>query len=503
MHCSRPMTLLAALALGIAPAHAPAATTPARPAVSAAIIQDVPGLLRQLDTQMVAGDIDGMRTTLRTLQSNTSLQLSPQAQVQIATSQVWVHLADEDYDAAHVLCDRILAAAPEFGWAHVLHARALQGQQQPVRAAAALADAARLLGTRASALITSWQFGELFDDLQDHPQARRDLLQSLYDVGWSIDGLAPQSLWLELAVLQAEAGNDAQVQRIAGQLTDPLELIGLEVDRRFDRWRQDRPALDVPQRMQAWLAALRGMTAGAPDNLALQGELAHALLANGDDAAVMELTGRWADATPHPTDDDANMHIGWLLHLRALAQLRLHQTTGAFATLRASTRFGAQGKPNLEQQITLAIWLIDNGEPAEGLEVLNTLEGLSDLGAGVAEAARALAYVQLGRHDALRASVQSLQARTGRERDMLLELLLAMDDLDAAAAEFTAMLQAPARRNRALQMLQDFRPQALLPGGWRREERFTQMIQREEVRSLVARYGYERAYPLTPPFGPR
>ena len=52
-------------------------------------------------------------------------------------------------------------------------------------------------------------------------------------------------------------------------------------------------------------------------------------------------------------------------------------------------------------------------------------------------------------------------------------------------------------------MLQEYRPRALLPGGKRRQARFAQMIQRDAVRSLATRYGYQRANPLAPPVAPR
>lgn len=78
-----------------------------------------------------------------------------------------------------------------------------------------------------------WQLDLL---LKDTPATRLDLLQALFDRNWKNDDIDPAALWVTLATLQVEAGQRDKVRATLERIDQPLALITLRSDKRFDRY---------------------------------------------------------------------------------------------------------------------------------------------------------------------------------------------------------------------------------------------------------------------------
>ena len=341
-----------------------------------------------------------------------------------------------------------------------------------------------------------WQLDLL---LKDTPATRLDLLQALFDRNWKNDDIDPAALWVTLATLQVEAGQRDKVRATLERIDQPLALITLRSDKRFDRYlpRTD-PRFDPVASAQRHIDRLRvqSMLAPALDEVAV--ELAYALLVAGKPQEVIGMTQWLADFAPNATTVPAPEEvesIGWLLDLRSRAQHQLGQIDEAVETQQLAVRMTSQsGLAN--QPLGLAVLYIGLHRPSMARQQVRDLEHLNALGEGARQLVHLLAALQLKDDAAAQEARDALFAAREADAAHYMAGLVADNRLDEAVVALTARLDDPMERGTALLELQDTRMSPLLPGDIESNARWEQFAQRADVKKAVRRVGRVDSYPL-------
>lgn len=371
----------------------------------------------------------------------------------------------------------------------------LQVQQQKPRDAALSLARSLQLTDRFNDDIDVDLIGYLLHQLKDDPATRRTLLQALFDRKWQNKGTEPARLWRSLATLQAEAGEQDRLADTIARIDDPVQLIALRSDKRFDRV-VDRasPRFDPALAARRHTDALRVAALLRPEEGVLPVRMADTLLMTGDNAAVIAMTDSIAASvqaqgpTAQRTYEGAD-NLAWLLSYRAGAQRRLGEMDAALATQTQALRFHDSDAPNTVQHLLLAGWQMSLQRPQQGLDTLAVLP--AELG-----------FWEFGRHWLRLIAFRQLDDRTqgdaardwllGHPDDadlILLDVLLEENRMDEAAARLIAKLRAPEERGDALVSLQNYRTLPSLPGDAVRDQRWRQLKQRADVRAAVQAVG--------------
>ncbi|WP_421569047.1 hypothetical protein [Stenotrophomonas sp. PD6] len=341
-----------------------------------------------------------------------------------------------------------------------------------------------------------WQLDML---LKHQPARRLGVLQGLFDHDWKIDGIEPVEVWVNLAILQVEAGQHDKVAATLERIDSPAPLMRLRADKRFDRYlRRDDPRYDPVAASRRHIDRLRVEAMLSPGVNETAVELSDALMVAGDLQDVVGMTTRLAEASREAGSAPPELarHVAWMLDTRSRAFRRLGKTDEAVDTQLLAVRMAEPEGDTVSHRLNLAGLYAALHRPLMAREMMKGLDDLSTYG----QSSRALIDLQIALQlndaaAATRAREQLFASRNdtpGHYRDGLL-LENRMDD---AAAGMIAQLADPMDRSTALLELQDTREAPPLPEEVLLTARWKQLKQRPDVQAAVRRVGRIESYPL-------
>lgn len=498
---SFPHILLLTVSLSLAPLVG-AANLPAQQ-LARAISEATPSEQLAMGwTATQQGDYVRARALLARLRADPKLARSGnETQANAYELEAWLTLEDKRTEEALALLHKAQMLTPDRTYPRDTRSRFFASAGRPADAARALCEALAWNGDNAAARFEPVLVNHLVQALRDDNAALQPLLQALFDAQWTDEGRDPQYRWQRLAELQADAGQTEALQRTVARIDQPMPLLHLGIDRRFDAAMAARATpLSAEAALPAYVALLRRNVQAHPHQLPRVTALLVALLHAGDNTGLLEASAPFADATPafHAHDDDALMEMAWLLNLRAEAQRRLGQTDAAVATLRHAMSFGPGGHAAVGQQLNLALWLADDRQPAQALALIEELHAISDYGRSVADLVRVVAYQQLGDPAAVARATAAIAGRKGNDRDPYLHALLAQGRQNDAAAELIRRLRDAATRQNMLQEVQQYGDVPRWPLAAERDVLLQQVLQRADVGEAIAAVGTRGRHALYP-----
>ena len=327
-----------------------------------------------------------------------------------------------------------------------------------------------------------------------------DLLQALFDAGWSHQGLGVDYLWVDLALLRVERGEHGIAARVIERIRDPNAIVRLRMDKRFDALvDRDDPRFDVAAAVQHKLAHLRALSASAPRWLEARNYLGFALLEAGDATAALADTDAILAAVEASTGEDPFDDMGelsWVGNTRAIALRRLGRLDEAASALREASLLGEDGVPNVSQVLNLGVLLCGLGRWEEALDTITDVGEMSGYGRMVEAKVEHCAALGLGNQPAADAALAYIRAHREDAEPILLEALLEAGRVDEAATLVVGQLQSPRARDDVLLSMQEFREAPPLPANLAFEAAWEAMLGRPDVQAAITAVGRIETHPI-------
>ncbi len=328
-----------------------------------------------------------------------------------------------------------------------------------------------------------------------------DLLTHLRAVPWrdAAGRDAVDNGWAQsLARIAVEGGDKTKALALLDRTTDPLALLDVAQDRRFEKiW----PEMEAAGRfdwlkvqtidLERWREARRRQpellinVTSEIDALRALGRYDEAL-ALGEDHVRRLKAGE--------TFEDADDQRSWMLNSHAYTLSALGRYEDADRIM-----IEAEGKDTVSQRINRAELLIDAGQAARALKVLESVKEKqsSPFGLMWRDAGLACAKAQLGDLAAARAMARSMVARWKDNGGAVTKAQVCAELLDEAAALYVQRLDDPVTRGVALEAFRTARPP---PSESAYEKTFHARLEsvqaRPEVQAAVARWGRVLTVPL-------
>lgn len=330
---------------------------------------------------------------------------------------------------------------------------------------------------------------------------RLDLLQALFDAGWTREGLGTDHLWVDLGVLLVERGEPDRAARVVDRIDDPSAIVRLRMDKRFDAL-VDRGAarFDVGAAMQRKLSRLQALSAAHPHWLEARNFVGFALLETGDAAAALEDTDdilaevAAADpATPPFGDMD---ELSWVGNTRAIALRRLGRLDEAVAAMREASQLGEAGGENVSQVLNLGSLLCGLGRWDEARATIAGVGEMSGYGKMVEADIDHCIATGLGDGAAAAAAIDYLRAHREDAEAIYLDALLRAGQLDEAAAIVIRQLQSPRARGAVLLAMQGFREAPPLPARIDQAAAWDALLARADVQAAITEVGRVEQHPI-------
>lgn len=323
--------------------------------------------------------------------------------------------------------------------------------------------------------------------------ARLELLQTLFDASWTRDGLDASDLWYALALMRVERGEAEAARAAITRITDPMGMVKLRADRRFDALvdRGDE-RFDAARAARTRADELRVMAMLHPERLDVLRELTYAMLTAGDNRDVLAMTDAalavLAEGTETSPFKDIDEQV-WLMNNRAIALRRLGRIDEALAQMQHASRLTERGEPNVSQVLNLGQFYCSLGRPDDAVAVIAQVGGMSGYGRMVQASVQHCAAQRSGNVAAAAQALAYLRAHRQDSEILFLEALIEADRLDEATAVMVAQLESPHDRADALIAVQQFRSPEPLPGDVAYRAREHRVIARAEVQAAVQRVG--------------
>lgn len=339
------------------------------------------------------------------------------------------------------------------------------------------------------------------------PVVESDFLEALHDMRWKpkSDFKNADIAWLPLVRTRLAHGDTAGAAAVAVELHDPVSILSLQSDNRFEGIVHANPErFDVMKAYELSLADLKSKSAGAPDKLEGINSIAELLIVlMRPDEAFTLISGALdrLSVDPNAYSDSADQR-NWTEDIRARALRDLGRNDEAFIAMRAGAAQKEQGGINVSQAINLADEYNYFDRPKDALEAISSiaLPDASDYGRMALQDARACAYFGLRDDANFDAALDYLRAHKQDGTQPYLGTMLFTGNTDDAAAEVIAELQDPAQRTAILVRLQDYAPDpyptkrtAAMHDAW------IAIRNRPDVAAEIAKVGHINKYALRLP----
>ena len=342
-------------------------------------------------------------------------------------------------------------------------------------------------------------FGQLVYGLDKDAPVRLELLQALFDSGWDWNGRGADELWHELALLHLRRGDEAATRATLQRMRSPDVLVALRSDARFDAlFDRDDPRFDVARANAARIATLRGLADARPRDLGLRVALGYALLAGGENAEMLRL----ADAVlapramPGPEPFDDMDELPWIINLRGIALRRLGRIDEALAQFVRAAGYQGVDPPDISHALNLGYFHCGLGNAAAAIDAIAAADHMSDYGRMVQAGIQHCAAWLQGDRDAARVALDYLREHRNDGPEMWVRALVREDRMDEARDGLLEMLASDDRRDTALELLQQYRKVAPLPGAVEVEARWDALLTLPEVLEAASRVGRVERYGL-------
>lgn len=342
-------------------------------------------------------------------------------------------------------------------------------------------DAARALDQREDAILSVTQIarrwseslrkldvqvvGEAVNQARHVPHGEtvlHDLLDALYAAKWTLPGgIEPSIFWRDLAALELDRKNVARAREVVSRVQSPHIVVGMRIDRRFDRLRAAVPRyFDVDAAVTKEQATIRSIMQRSPRSLDAVVQLTYSQLGAGlyedmlKTAADVMSRVEGASAKEPPYDDMDQ--VIWILDNRARALAALQRWSEAEKEVRAAADRKENGDRNTSNVINLAWFYAEAGRSDEALATLLDLGDMSKYGLMQMHGVRYAAALQKGDAEIANESLAYIVEHRNDALDMWQWTLVRANRLDEAAALLIERLRDPVLRGDALRDLQDY-----------------------------------------------
>jgi beta-barrel assembly-enhancing protease len=328
------------------------------------------------------------------------------------------------------------------------------------------------------------------------------LLRSLYAANFKLKwGIEPSESWRDLVLLLIEQGRQAEAADVAARITDPLVLVEMRADRRFDAVVAAHPqAFDAEAAIDRQIKWLQTKDEDGANSLRVKALLMGALLRRHHAAAALAI----ADDTiaeirdtnyPERRFVDYLAEYGDLLTERAFVLLELGLWDDGVAQLKAAAREFEHDRDNVGAAISLAEVQCDLARPADARSVLAQITaGLSPYGQMRVEGVQLDIATQEEDAAQVERSLSYLRAHRGDAPLSYLSALVVANQLDHAAEELRRQLLDPNTRQDALGNVQTYEPEQATPRDLEMRRRWQSVLARPDVQHAIARVGRVESY---------
>lgn len=331
---------------------------------------------------------------------------------------------------------------------------------------------------------------------------RLEMMQAMFDAGWTRDERGASGTWRELAIALLDRGQTGKVRAVVQRIDDPLVLVDLRSDLRFDPVADTIAALpSVEDAAIADVERFRKRVSEHPRRVDLASDLGAALLVAGKNEEALAQSDA-ALATFAATDEATLEHFDeriWISNNRAVALRRLGRPQEAALEMERARLWTEAGGVNVSQSLNLGMLYCHMGRPADARRVLGKLGPLSDYGRMVELSVRHCIALQDGHMTEAENLVGQLYDRRSDGEAVMLDVLFRTGDVERAAGELMRQLREPASRDEALDMVHTYLMAPALPGTAAARRTREMVLRRADVQAaiaLVGRHGQFGVYDL-------
>jgi hypothetical protein len=330
------------------------------------------------------------------------------------------------------------------------------------------------------------------------------LLQSLYAANFKLKwDIEPSESWRDLMLMLIEQGRQSEAVDVSARITNPLVLVEIRSDRRFDTVVVAHPeAFDAVAAADRQIHWLQAKDEGGANSLRVKTLLMDALMRRHHAAAALAIAD---DAIAEIRDTnyperryvDYLAEYGNLLTERASVLLDLGLWDEGVAQLKAAAREFEHDRDNVSAAIDLAALECDLAHPADARSVLAQItEGLSPYGEMQVESVRLDAATQEGDAAQVGRSLSYVRAHRGEAPISYLSDLIIANQLDRAAEELRRQLLDPDTRQNALGNVQTYTPEPATPRDLEMRARWQSVRARPDVQNAITRVGRVASYDM-------
>jgi beta-barrel assembly-enhancing protease len=329
------------------------------------------------------------------------------------------------------------------------------------------------------------------------------LLQALYAANFKLKwGIEPSESWRDLMLLLIEQGRHSEAADLSVRITDPLVLVAIRADRRFDT-----VVAAHPERFDAEAAAdrqikwLQAKDEGA-NSLRIKASLMTALVRRHHAAAALAIAD---DAVAEIRDTnyperrfvDYLAEYGDLLTQRAFVLLDLGLWDEGVAQLKEAAGEFEHDRDNVGAAIGLAEVESDLARTADASSVLAQITaGLSPYGQMRVEGVRLDVATQEGDAAQVERSLSYLRVHRGEAPTSYLSALIIANQPDRAAEELRRQLLDTDTRQNALGNVQTYTPEQATPRDLEMRARWQSVLARPDVQHAIAKVGRVQSYDM-------
>lgn len=332
--------------------------------------------------------------------------------------------------------------------------------------------------------------------LAGRPEAaseRRELLDALFDTGFTVEDESPDVLWLALTQLALDQDHVARAAAVARRIRSPRAVITLQIDRRFDRVVDGAARFELDGVVEADLGRARAVADADPRRLVKRIALQRRLLDAGRFAEALAeadaAIARVADGDGATYYVDLDDEYPWLLDQRASALYGLQRWDEAVAQQRRAARRPEKGRMNVSQALNLGWLYAELGRDEEALEAVEDLGDQSPYGRMQLEMLRLMVAVQREDAAAIERHLAFMQAQRDDAVATYQLALTHADRSEEAAALLIERLRLPKWRSEALSEVQTYLDVPAPPIKAARMARYRATVARADVQAAIAEVG--------------